>query len=175
MNEIDTQRKLMLHALNQKDYDAAVYHREKLEEAQEANRSRKTNKPKVVEVKRKKAVLSQSDWETIERAYLDGVKAKTLAEIYGIHKETIRAKMRKRGHRTIPNKEDLKKRNAEIMQKLANGATNVELAVEYNLSKATIKRIKRSVVSARGSEEVSTGRRFQKTQEVAKRSVDGDY
>ena len=54
MNEIDTQRKLMLHALNQKDYDAAVYHREKLEEAQEVNRSRKTNKPKVVEVKRKK-------------------------------------------------------------------------------------------------------------------------
>lgn len=98
MNEIDTQRKLMLHVLNQKDHDAAVYHREKLEEAQEANRSRKTNKPKVVEVKRKKAVLSQSDWETIERAYLDGVKVKKLAEIYGIHKETIRTNFNPRTH-----------------------------------------------------------------------------
>lgn len=142
MNEIVTHRKLMLLAMDQKDYKVAIYHREKLEEAQEASRSRKTNKPKVVEVKRKKAALSQSDWKKIERAFLDGVKAKELAEIYDVKEETIRLKMRKRGHRTIPSEEELKKRNAEITQKLASGATNAELAVEYNLSEVSIRKIK---------------------------------
>lgn len=140
MNEIDTQRKLMLHALNQKDYDAAVYHREKLEEAQRKKR-RKKLKAQAETQTNSRAEQLKLRYDAIEQEFLAGTPIKELAKAYGLHTNTVRGQLIKRGHRIRLTKDEREKRDTEIVQKLKKGLSIAKVAKEYNLAEITVFKI----------------------------------